>query len=76
MLAVSDKDLPIWQSSECDLGDTYSYVYTIPKNNPFHVYGQIDDFYIVTYVNKKIIYCGLVRFADDINLISNEQKQS
>jgi hypothetical protein len=78
MLAVSDKDLAIFQSSEIDLGNNYTYVYTIPKNEFFHVYGQIDDFLIVTFVNKingkDVIFCGFVRHEENINILQNEQK--
>lgn len=74
MLAVSDKDLAIFQSSEIDLGNNYTYVYTIPKNELFHTYGQIDDFLIVTFVRKDVIFCGLVKYDENINILKNEQK--
>lgn len=74
MLAVSDKELPIFQSSETDLGNYYTYVYTIPKGEYFHVYGQIDDLLVITYVRNNIIFCGLVEHKEYINILNNEQK--
>ena len=80
-LAFSKSAIPIFQSSEIDVGNTFTYVYTIPKDHLFHVYGAIDDFLIVTYIHNNIIYSGLVKdnpdeviFADKI--FKNERNES
>ena len=54
MLALSDKELPIFQSSETDLGNYYTYVYTIPKGEYFHTFcGLVEHKEYINILNNE-----------------------